>query len=678
VGEPLAVVLADNPYVLADAVAAVVVDYEPLPVVATLEQAIAGTSGDQLLHPDLQTNAIPLMPMAEGTDEALDACPRRATLRLRNNRCAPVPMETNAYLADWAPDGLTVWMTTQAPHHVRNMLSQVFGLSHDQCRIIAIDVGGGFGAKTSWYPEHYLVPYLSRKLGRAVKLVEHRSENMLAMVHGRDQIQDVDVGFDDDGRVQMLRVLVHSNAGAYPDGNGFALPVLTNWMLTGCYDLPQVFGGAINYFTNQTPLGAYRGAGRPEAAFCIERVMDVVADETGVDPMEVRRRNIIAADNFPYDVKHAEAVFYDSGNYAALLDKIEEELDYSKLLEEQEARNADPEQTLMGIGISLWLEIAGYGPRGSLEGFGHLASWESARIRILPDGSAVISTGAAPHGQGTVTTFAQIASDVLGIDIDRISVVYGDTHHVPQGIGTMGSRAIAVGGSAVLESAQVVLERARAIAAHLLEASPDDIVLDNGGFAVTGSPGKTKTWSEVGMASYQGGSLPEGMKIGGLEELVHFEPSNFTYPAGAYGCVVGIDRETGRVTVERFVAVDDCGTVINPLLAHGQVMGGVAQGIAQALYEEVSYEPESGQPRTSTLADYLVPTAAEMPAFELWEVVTPTPANPLGAKGLGESGSVGTPPAVINAVVDGLSGFGVRDIAMPATPERVWTAMSGG
>ena len=676
VGEAVAVVVADDPYVLADAIAAVEVDYEPLPVVATLQQAVDG-SATELLHPGVGTNAIPLLPMPDGSDEALDACARRASIRLRNNRCAPVPMETNAYLADWGPDGLTLWVSTQAPHHVRNMLCQVFGLGHDQCRIIAIDVGGGFGAKTSWYPEHFMVPYLSRKLGRPVKMIESRTDNMLAMVHGRDQIQDVDVGFDDDGKVQVLRVQIHSNTGAYPDGNGFALPVLTNWMLTGCYDIPQVFAGATNYFTNQTPLGAYRGAGRPEAAFCVERVMDVVADETGIDPIEVRRRNIIDADNFPYDVRHAEPVFYDSGNYAGLLDKLEEVFGYEALRAEQSARNADESQPLMGIGVSLWLEIAGYGPRGSLEGFGHLGSWESARLRVLPDGSAVISTGASPHGQGTVTTYAQIASDVLGISVDRINVVYGDTHHVPQGIGSMGSRAIAIGGSAVYESAQIVLDRAKAIAAHLLEAAPDDIVLDNGGFAVAGSPTKTKTWADVGLASYQGGSLPEGIKIGGLEELVHFEASNFTFPCGAYGCVVGIDRETGAVRVERFTAVDDCGTVINPLLAHGQVMGGVAQGIAQALYEEVSYD-DAGQPRTSTLADYLMPTAAEMPMFELAETCTPTPTNPLGAKGVGESGSVGTPPAVINAVVDGLSGFGVRDVAMPATPEKVWAAMTSG
>ena len=679
VGEPIAIVVGMTRNEAVDAAAAVIVDIDALPAVTTLETAMANAGANQLLFPDLGTNIIPLVPIDDAAgDAAVAACANTLSVTLRNTRCAPVPMETSAYLADWGPSGLTLWMTTQGAHPVRNTLGQVFGLTNNECRVIAPEVGGGFGAKIAWYPEHFLLPVVSKRLGRPVRYVETRSENLVNMAHGRDQINVVDVGFDDDGKIQAMKLHVHSNCGAYGDTTGFGLPMLTTWMSNGIYDIPTVITGATNWFTNQTPMSAYRGAGRPEAAYLIERVIEMVAHQLGRDVIDVRRRNLIAPTQFPYAIERSGGfVNYDSGDYPAMIDKLMSMIDYPALRAEQAARQADMTKPLMGIGFATWLEIAGFGPRGSLEAFGHLGSWESARLRVLPDGSVHITTGASPHGQGTHTTFAQIAGDVLGIPMEKITVFHGDTDLVPQGIGTMGSRAVAVGGGAVFTSAHVVLERAREIAAHMLEADIADIVSEDGRFHVAGSPANAKTWNDIGLAGMQGASLPDTLRIGCLEELTYFEPSNFTFPSGAYACVVGIDRETGAVTIERFIAVDDCGTVINPLLADGQVMGGVAQGIAQALYEEFQYDVESGQPKTSTLLDYLVPAATELPNYELDHTVTLSPSNPLGAKGLGESGSVGSTPAVINAVVDAVRHLGVRTIDMPATPERMWRILAG-
>jgi aerobic carbon-monoxide dehydrogenase large subunit len=676
VGEMVAVVVATTRYQAADAAASIVVDYAPRPVVATLEQALAGA--DEHIWPAMGGNAVPLVPMeTEAAEAALSGCAHRFSIQLRNTRCAPVPMETNAYLADWSPTGLTMWLSTQGAHAVRNLLATTFGLGHHECRIITPEVGGGFGAKVPWYPEHFLIPLLSKMLNRPVKYSETRSENMLAMVHGRDQIEQVEVGCDGDGKVHVLKVQINSNVGSYADPTGFGLAMLTSWLSGGIYDIPQIFAGITNWFTNQMSLAAYRGAGRPEASFLIERAMDLIADELDLDPLAVRRRNMLQADQFPHTIAHTGGfVNYDSGDYPKQLDALMAMIDIDALKADQAARLADPKAKLLGIGFSTWLEIAGFGPRGSLEGFGHLGSWESARMRVLADGSCHITTGISPHGQGTYTMLSQIAADVTGIPFDKITVFHGDTDVVPQGIGTMGSRATPVAGGAVWTAGQVIVERARKIAAHLLEAAEEDIVMEGGAFHVAGSPDRSKSWAEIGTAGFQGASLPEGLKIGALEELTYFEPSNFTFPSGAYCCVVEIDRETGEIVVDRFIAVDDCGVIINPANAAGQVMGGVAQGIAQALYESVEFDPSTGQPLTGTLMNYLVPSAAEFPMFELGHTVTPTPSNPLGAKGLGESGAVGATPAVVNAVVDALSHLGVRDVSMPVTPEKVWKILN--
>ena len=549
------------------------------------------------------------------------------------------------------------------------------GISQSQCRVVQPDVGGGFGAKVQWYPELLLVPVLSKMLQRPVKYVQTRTECFLMMYSGRDQHHEVDVAFDDDGKILGLRSTVIADVGGYPDvPTALGMPTLTNWMSSGCYAIPAIATRHKVVATNKSPLSSYRGAGRPEATYLIERVIDLVADETGVDPATVRMRNFIAPDAFPYKVPHAE-VYYDSGDYANTLRTALELADYDALKAERDRRNADPDVKLMGIGLSTWVEIAAFGPRGALEGFGHIASYESSQIKIQPDGTAIVNTGAAPHGQGTVTTLAQIAADYLHIDFDKITVRYGDTDAVPQGVGTLGSRITAIAGEATKQASVKVFETAKRIAAHKLEGNVEDIVCEDGSFSVAGTPSRSVSWAEIGWAGLSPTQLPDDLGAGCLEAQVFYEPTGFTFPCGAYICVVGIDRQTGEVQIERFFAVDDCGTVINPLLAEGQVEGGIAQGIAQALFEEMIYSPE-GQPLTSTLVDYLAPSAADLPRVESGRTHTPTPHNSLGAKGIGESGAIGSPPAVINAVVDALSQFGVKHLDMPAAPQRVWLAMN--
>ena len=679
VGEPVAVVVADTKAHAVDAADAVRVDYDPLPVLASVDASLAAMADPNgtRIFPDLQTNALPIIPEADRAPE-LDAAPHRLSFTVRNNRCAPTAIEPFSVLADWDRRGLTVWASFQAPHHLRNQLCGFFGIPQHECRVVAPDVGGGFGSKISFYPELFLAPELSRRLRRPVKFTQTRSDNLVHGNHGRGQRNDVEVAFDDNAKVLAIRVHTYQDVGGWPDPTGMGLGVLTSWMATGCYDIPVAQTALTNVITNTTPIAAYRGAGRPEGAFLIERAIDQVADETGIDPAEVRRRNFIQPDQFPFAAPtNPEFVFFDSGNYPAGLDELLRIMGYEALLSEQAARNADPTQKLMGIGLSSWIEIASFGPNGSLEGFGHLASWESAQVRMQPDGSAIISAGTSPHGQGNGTVFAQIAADELGIDFDDIHVRFGDTETVQQGIGTMGSRAVALCGDAVKGASIKVRDKAIEIAAHRLEANPADLTVADGKFSVRGTPSRFVTWGEVAQASFRPLDLPEGFGAGTLESTVFNEVPNFTYPSGAYGCVVGIDRETGEVEVERYVVVDDCGCVLNPLLAEGQVHGGVAQGIAQALYEHYQFD-EAGQPQTSTLVDYLVPAASDLPSFESGRVVTPTPCNTLGAKGIGESGAVGAPPAVINAVVDALSEFGLRHMDMPATPEKVWNVMNGG
>ena len=499
---------------------------------------------------------------------------------------------------------------------------------------------------------------------------------MTSMYHGRAQEQEVDIAFDDEGKILALRVFATQDMGGYADGTGMGMPVLTTAMSAGCYVIPNVSISWRNVLTNTTPIAAYRGAGRPEATYLIERSIDHIAYKLDMDPTEVRRRNYIPKESFPY-VTHSELAVYDSGNFEGALDELLTIMDYEAIRKEQSANQDDPTKPLIGVGFSSWLEIAGFGPPGSLEGFGHLGSWESVQIRIQPDGSAIIYTGASPHGQGTVTTFAQIASEFLGIDFENISVRHGDTATIPQGIGTMGSRQVAVGGEGVKNASLKIVENAKKVAAHKLEANPADIEVEDGTLFVKGTPSKSLSWAEVATFSFQRLELPEDMDPGSLDTTILQEVPNFSFPSGAYACVVEIDKQTGDVKIRDIYLVDDCGTVINPLLAEGQVHGGVAQGIAQALYEEFTYD-ENGQPTTATFIDYLMPGAPDLPKYTSGRINTPNPNNSLGAKGIGESGSVGTPPSVINAVVDAVRHLGVSHIDMPATPQKIWKILNGG
>ena len=674
VGEAVAVVVAENKYAAADGTELVIVDYEPLGVVTSIKEATAENA--PLLYDELGSNTVAEVPTEDDHQATFDAAPHTETIKLINNRCTAAPIETNACLADYGPAGLTVWASFQAPHHLRNRISAWLDIPQDQCRVITPDVGGGFGQKINFTPEFFVAPVLSKILNRPVKYSQTRSEAMTSMYHGRAQEQEVSVAFDNDGKIQALKVFASQDMGGYADGTGMGMPVLTTAMSAGCYVIPNVSIAWRNVLTNTTPIAAYRGAGRPEATYLIERAMDHIAYKLDMDPTEVRRRNYIPKDSFPYPT-HSELAVYDSGNFEGALDELLNIMDYQSLREEQAANREDPEKPLLGIGFSSWLEIAGFGPPGSLEGFGHLGSWESVQIRIQPDGSAIIYTGASPHGQGTVTTFAQIASEYLGIDYEKISVRHGDTATIPQGIGTMGSRQVAVGGEGVKNASLKIVENAKSIAAHKLEANPEDIEVANGSLFVKGTPSKNLTWAEVATFSFQRLELPEDMDPGSLDTTILQEVPNFSFPSGAYACVIEIDRQTGDARIRDMYLVDDCGTVINPLLAEGQVHGGVAQGIAQALYEEFSYD-ENGQPTTATFIDYLMPGAPDLPSYKSGRINTPNPNNSLGAKGIGESGSVGTPPAVINAVVDAVRHLGVTHIDMPATPQKLWEILQGG
>ena len=674
VGEAIAVVVAENKYAAADGTELVIVDYEPLGAVTNIEEATAENA--PLLYDELGSNTVAEVPTEDDLQAIFDAAPHTETIKLINNRCTAAPIETNACLADYGPAGLTVWASFQAPHHLRNRISAWLDIPQDQCRVITPDVGGGFGQKINFTPEFFVAPVLSKILNRPVKYSQTRSEAMTSMYHGRAQEQEVSVAFDNDGKIQALKVFASQDMGGYADGTGMGMPVLTTAMSAGCYVIPNVSIAWRNVLTNTTPIAAYRGAGRPEATYLIERAMDHIAYKLDMDPTEVRRQNYIPKDSFPYPT-HSELAVYDSGNFEGALDELLNIMDYQSLREEQAANREDPEKPLLGIGFSSWLEIAGFGPPGSLEGFGHLGSWESVQIRIQPDGSAIIYTGASPHGQGTVTTFAQIASEYLGIDYEKISVRHGDTATIPQGIGTMGSRQVAVGGEGVKNASLKIVENAKSIAAHKLEANPEDIEVADGSLFVKGTPSKNLTWAEVATFSFQRLELPEDMDPGSLDTTILQEVPNFSFPSGAYACVIEIDRQTGDARIRDMYLVDDCGTVINPLLAEGQVHGGVAQGIAQALYEEFSYD-ENGQPTTATFIDYLMPGAPDLPSYISGRINTPNPNNSLGAKGIGESGSVGTPPAVMNAVVDAVRHLGVTHIDMPATPQKLWEILQGG
>jgi carbon-monoxide dehydrogenase large subunit len=650
VGEPVAAVLTETPEQGVDAAEAVWVDYVELRCVVDPEEA---ASDVVVLHPEAGTNLA--LEFDHGRDEALfDGCEVVVTEKIRNQRVAAVPLEGRAGAAAWAGDGrLHAFVSTQNAHGVRDALVGIYGLDAGSVRVVAPDVGGGFGPKIGASPEELLLPWLARHVRRPVRWVETRSENLVGMAQGRAQVQIIELGGRRDGTIEAYRLSVLQDAGAYPAIGAF-LPFFTRMMASGTYAIPKIECSTTSVVTNTTPIGAYRGAGRPEATAAIERAIDLFAARIGMDPAEVRRRNLIRRFDAPFNT--AVDTTYDCGDYAAGLDAALQAAGYEGLRAEQVRRRAVADPVALGIGVSCYVEITA-GPFGGDE---------YARVMVHDDGSVVVHTGASPHGQGHATAFSMIVSDALGIPIDRITVLHGDTDLVAKGVGTFGSRSLQLGGAAVAQTAGEVVGMAKEVAAALLEAAPDDVVLDvdRGAFHVAGVPSVTRSWREV--ASAAGGSI---------ESAGDFQAEQPTFPSGAHVAVVEVDTETGHVRLRRLVACDDAGRILNPLLADGQRHGGIAQGVAQALYEEICYD-EAGNPRTSNLADYGMVSAAELPSFELVTVETPTWVNPLGAKGIGESGTIGSTPAVQSAVCDALAHLGVTHVDIPCTAQRVWEAIN--
>jgi len=649
VGEPVAVIVTERPEQGADAAELVWPDYEPRPAVVDPHRALLD---EVVLHEAAGTNLVLELAFG-GRDESLfDDCEVVVRQEVVNQRLAAVPLEVRSAAAAWVDGRLWQWSSTQHAHGVRDALADVYGLDPQEVRVIAPDVGGGFGAKIGSTPEELLLPWIARRVGRPVRWTETRSENMVAMGQGRDQHQTIEIGGSRDGRVRAYRLGILQDGGAYPN-MGSILPYLTRMMAPGTYDIPKVEVHTRSVVTNKVSTVAYRGAGRPEATAAIERAMDLFAAELGLDPAEVRRINLIPATAFPHTT--ATGATYDVGDYERALDLVLDAAGYEDLRAEQARRREAGAVVQMGIGVSLYVEVTA----------GPSAGTEHARVVVEADGSATIYTGSSSHGQGHHTAFASLVAERLGIPMDQVRVVHGDTDLVERGQGTMGSRSLQLGGSAVFEAAGEVVERAVPLAARLLDTDAHEVSFDPGAGRFAG-PSGTVGWAEVaGTSAYDGSPL---------EATVDFEASSPTFPFGAHVAVVEVDTETGKVRLVRFVAVDDAGRILNPLLAEGQRHGGIAQGAAQALLEEVRYDVD-GNPVTSNLADYAAISATELPSFELVAMETPTPINPLGAKGIGESGTIGSTPAVQSAVVDAVSHLGVRHIDMPAAPETVWSAI---
>jgi carbon-monoxide dehydrogenase large subunit len=650
VGEPVALVLAEERYQLDDAAELVDVDYDPLPVVIGFDDALAG---DTLLFPATGSNVVQEHGGPLG-DTTFDDCEVVVTHVINNQRVAPAPMETRGGSVAWGEDGrVTAWLSTQNAQIGRSSIAGGLGVDESLVRVITPDVGGGFGAKIGAPAEAVTLAWAARAAGRPVRWIESRSENMTSMTHGRAQRQTVTVGGRRDGTVEVFRLDVVQDMGAY--SRAAFLPTLTELMASGVYHFPKIETRSTAVVTNTTPIGAYRGAGRPEATAAVERAMDLFAAEIGMDAAEVRRVNFIRPDEFPFTT--ASGAGYDTGEYESVLDKVLAASGYRELRAEQARRREAGDPVALGIGLSTYVEITGGDGAG-----------ESGRVDINPDGSVTAYTGSSPHGQGLATTFVMMLSDRLGIPMDQITVRHGDTDEVPKAVGTFGSRSLQLGGSAVTKAADQVIERARELAADILEASPDDVELDLdvGAWQVRGAQAAgTVSWASV---AERAGDEP-------LSADIWFADGKPTFPFGAHVVVAEVDTETGKVKVRRIVAGDDAGPVVNPLAFRGQRHGGLAQGIAQALLEIMDYD-EEGNPVTATFADYSIITATELPDFELVDSETPTDRNPLGVKGIGEAATIGSTPATQSAVVDALSHLGVRHVNMPATPQRVWQAIN--
>jgi carbon-monoxide dehydrogenase large subunit len=608
------------------------------------------------------------MPFKAGDpDKAFAEADEIIKVRIVNQRVAPVPIEPRSMVANWDPgmQQLTIYSATQIPHLLRTQLAVVLGVPENKLRVVAPEVGGGFGAKLNVYAEEAVISWVAMQLERPVKYIETRSECFQAMIHGRDQVDDLEIACKNDGQITGLKLRIVGNLGAYHQLLTPVIPTLTLLMAEGCYYVSNISAEVIGVFTNTMSTDAYRGAGRPEATFFIERAMDLIAQRVGLDPAEVRRRNFIPATAFPHPT--ATGLTYDSGDYETTMDKALAIIDYPGLRKQQaELRE---QGRYLGIGLSTYVEVCGMGPSAAMPAGG----WDSATIRIEPTGSVTVLTGVSPHGQGQETTFAQICADELGVPIDQITVVHGDTDRVQYGIGTFGSRGTAVGGAAMKLAIDTIQAKAIKIAAHQWEANPDDLEYKDGKIGIKGDPSKTMTTAEAGFLAFMGDKLPPDMEPG-LDATRRFEPPNFVFPFGTHVCVVEIDADSGQVKIVRYLAVDDCGRLLNPMIVEGQVHGGIAQGLAQALFEEVVYS-DDGQLLTGTLMDYAVPHAEQVPHYELGHTVTGTTVNPLGIKGVGEAGTIGSTPAIANAIMDALQPFGVVHIDMPLKPEKIWAAM---
>ncbi len=674
VGDPVAVVIADSPARARDAADAVDVDYEILS--AAVEAVDALKPGAPQVHGNAPGNVAFTWQIGDAakTDAAFASAKTVVRQRLVNQRLIANAIEPRASAASYssAGDELTLYVTSQNPHvHRLIMGAFILGIPEHKFRVISPDVGGGFGSKIFVYPEECVVAWAAKRLGGAVRWTATRSESYTTDAHGRDHVSDAEMAFDADGRIVGLRVKTIANLGSYLSLFAPCVPTyLYGTLLSGQYDIGAIHCEVTGVYTHTTPVDAYRGAGRPEACYLVERMVDIGARALGTDPAELRRKNFIAADKFPFQTQVALA--YDSGNYEPALDKALAMLDYKKARAAQAA--ARNEGRYVGIGVSSYIEACGIAPSQVAGALGAQAGlYESATVRVHPTGKITVLTGSHSHGQGHETTFAQVVAQELGLTMDDVEIVHGDTGRIPFGMGSYGSRSIAVGGSAIHMSLQKIKDKGKKIAAHLLEASAEDMEFADGKFFVRGSPSKAKAWGEVCLAAYLAHNMPAGLEPG-LETTSFFDPSNFTFPFGTHVAVVEVDARTGHVELQRYVAVDDVGNVINPMIVDGQLHGGIAQGVGQALWESAAYD-NNGQLLTGSMMNYAVPKAENLPSFEIGRTVTPSPVNPLGVKGAGEAGTIASPVAVANAVIDALAPLGITHIDLPLTPQRVWEAM---
>jgi carbon-monoxide dehydrogenase large subunit len=668
VGHAVAVVVASDPYIASDALDAIDVDYDPLPVVVNPEEAVK--SGTPLTHPDLGSNIAYTQTVLGGgdIDEAFRRADRVVKHRLYHQRLTPMPIEPRGVVASYSPGegSLTLWSSTQIPHLLRTLLPGMIGVPENKLRIVAPEVGGGFGAKLNVYAEEALCAHLAMRLTAPVKWIESRRESAACTIHGRDQIGEYEVAVKNDGSILGIRTKTIADLGSYLQLLTPAIPTLTGLVLTGCYRIPAIKMEVVGVYTNKMATDAYRGAGRPEATYLIERLMDVVALELGIDRLEIRLKHFPAATEFPFATSCG--LTYDSGNYQGALTKAKELANWDQLLKDRAA--AREAGKLSGIGVSTYVEICAMGPSKAMPAGG----WEWGCVRIEMSAKVTVITGISPHGQGQETTFSQIVADRVGVPIEDVVILHGDTNVAHYGRDTYGSRGTAVGGSAVVMCIDKIVAKAKTLAAHLFETTSDHVTFEKGIFRAPGVTNREIGWPELAVEAFVAKNLPPGLEPG-LEASSFFEPENFTFPFGTHIVAVDVDRDTGRVAISKYVAVDDCGPQINPLIVEGQVQGGIAHSIGQVLFEQTIYD-ENGQLLTGEFMDYALPRAEDIPDYILGHTVTPSPVNPLGIKGVGEAGTIGATPAIANAVLDALAPLGITHLDLPMTPERIWRAIT--